>query len=590
MANPVVGSQVVSVGELLLGGVFVPANVQRVYCWAKPQQSALLQDLIAAFQEFGFDPESEVDAEEHSPDSTEDGEDPFPLADSDPDIDASAPISFLGAMVLYPGKDGFQIYDGLQRLTTLIVLFAVLRDLVGPKSAKDEINPLLATDDGRFRLDMAMKHETLRTDIFAPGRTAKRYRELPDITEAGERLRECVATMRGALKTWSETRLLAFVAFVRDRALVSAIEIGDRRLAGRAFVDINSGGVALKPEEILKGQLIDLAQSAPPNIEDPEGRILFVWQVLNDEFGKEGFDDFLRSVDFLERRAKQSPDYAIQLMEHIRRSYGGADGFKWATDRLLQYRSAFRWVYEGQDDEIAAGVRASLRRLQLLKWDQWRAFAMLLKIKSRPQDLDKRIEVLDRMCFALTLTYEDGRKCAELLGRRLERFAKGSFGRNGGFAFKEPQHKRILRTLGSPLSDSRRGSIMRWLEAAHHGDRVPRYLIDEGSSVEHVYPKNPGNNWLAFEKDTDIENTATLLDMTGNLCVLPEDELGNASFEEKRKAYQRLRNCKFANEIASARQWTPDAIRARTEKLRDWTLAHLDLDILPDDEKPGRRR
>ena len=589
MANPVVGSQVVSIGELLLSGVFGPANVQRDYCWKTRQQSALLQDLIAAFDEFGFDPEAAFAEEAHADNEGEEAEEPaFPLAQANPDIDRTEPYSFLGALVLRPNGTGFEIYDGLQRLSTLIVLFAVLRDLVGAK-ARDTIVPLLETDGGQYRLELTMKYDTLRADVLTAGRTAKRYRDLPGITEPGACLRECVTGMRGVLKQWTEPRLLAFAAFVRDHVLVSVISMTDRRMAGRAFIDINVPTVPLRPEQVLKSQLVDLAETAPSGIEDPLGRILFVWKTLRDDLGKD-FDGFLRSVDFLERRAKQSPDYAIQLMEHIRRSYGGAEGFKWATDRLLQYRSAFRWVHEGQDDEVATGARASLRRLQILKWDQWRAFAMLIKIKSRPQDLDKRIDVLDRMCFALTLTYEDGRKCAELLGRRLERFARGPFGRNGGFTFKDSQHKRMLRTLGSPLSDNRRGSVMRWLEAASHGDRVPRYLIDDRSSVEHVYPKNPGNNWLVFEKGMDIENAATLLDMTGNLCVLPQDELGNASFEEKRKSYQRLRNCKFANEIASVRQWTPDQIRARTERLRDWTMKLLDLDIVPDEEKQVRRK
>jgi len=584
MAKPVVRSQVVSIGELLLSGTFAPAKVQRDYCWNKPQQLALAEDLIGAFQEFGFDPDKEeTDHDDASGDA--DGETPFFLAERNPEIDAGAPFHFLGGIVLRPGEQNFEIYDGLQRLTTLLVLFAVLRDLVGPKNSKDVITPLLATDGGALRLDMAMKHDTLKADVLTPGRTARRYRPLNGITEGGVRLRDCVGVMREKLRDWNEARLLAFAGFVRDQVLVSAIHISDRRLAGRTFVSINSGGVPLKPEEILKGQLIDLAQTAPPGTEDPEARILFVWQLLHDEFGKKGFDEFLRSVDFLERRARQSQDYSIQLMEHIRRRYAGAEGFKWATDRLLQYRAAFKWVNEGANEEIATGVHASLRRLHMLKWDQWRAFAMLLKIKSRPHDLDKRIDVLDRMCFALTLTKEDGRRCAELLGRRLERFAKGAFGRNGGFTFKESQIKRIRRTLDSPLGDTRRGTIMRWLEAAQHGDRVPSYLADAKSSVEHVYPRNPGANWTSFEKNLDIELANTLLDMSGNLCVLPQDELGNAPFDDKRKAYAKLRGCRFANEIAAARQWTPDAIRARTEKLRDWTLKLLDLDVVPDDAR-----
>jgi len=582
MPNPIVRSQVVSIGELLRSGAFAPANVQRDFCWKEPQQRGLLEDLIAAFAEFGFDPEPEIDAAPADAGKDNGWEPAFALAERNPDIEATAPFSFLGAIVLHPGDGGFEVYDGLQRLTTLVVLFAVLRDLLGART-EDEINSLLITEDGKPRLVMPMKHDTLKADILSAGRTTKRYRALPGITEAGERLRECVGVMRGLLHGWSEARLRAFAEFVRDAVLVSVIRISDRRIAGRAFVNINSGGVPLKPEEILKGQLIDLASTAPPGIEDPEARILFVWQVLHDEFGKAGFDQFLRSVDFIERRAPQSADYAIQLMEHIRRRYAGAEGFKWTTDRLLQYRSAFKWVHEGANEEVAAGIHASLRRLQLLKWDQWRAFAMLLKIKSRPHDLDKRIDVLDRACFAMTVATPDPRRCAEMIGRRLERFAKGAFGRQGGFVFKQSQHQRIIRALESPLPDSgRRGTLMRWMEAAQHGDRVPRYISDPKSSVEHVYPKNPGANWTAFEKGLDIELAATLREMTGNLCVLPQDELANAPFDEKRKAYARLRTCKFASEIANVRNWTPDAIRTRTQKLAEQTLKFLDLEVVPD--------
>ena len=121
---------------------------------------------------------------------------------------------------------------------------------------------------------------------------------------------------------------------------------------------------------------------------------------------------------------------------------------------------------------------------------------------------------------------------------------------------------------------------MRWIEAAMHGDRVPRYLVDGRSSVEHVYPRNPENNWTAFENGLEFNELATLREMIGNLCVLPEDELGNAPFDEKRKAYARFRS-RFANEIARQRQWSPDSVRERTKRITDATLRFLDLDVTP---------
>ncbi|MEZ6030192.1 MAG: DUF262 domain-containing protein [Hyphomonadaceae bacterium] len=544
MPNPVIRSQTISIGELLRLGSFQPARVQRDYCWTEHQQAALLNDLIASFGEFGLDPDVEPDAEPHEPRDT-DGDNPFEMAYYDRDMEVTAPYCFVGTVVLHQGQDRWDIYDGLQRVTTFSVFFAVLRDLLEAEKGHP-IHSLLADDTGIWRLNLHMKHNTLEADILAPGRTAKRHRPHPNLTEAGELLRDCVAVARARFQGWSKERLSTFAAFLSEAVLVTVTRITDRRIAAKAFVSINSGGVPLKPEEIVKGQLIDLT-SALPEADDAAARILFVWRSLQDDLGKQKFDEFLRSVDFIERRQPQSSDYAIQLMEHIRRRYPGQAGVRWATDSLLQYRSAFRWIYEAGDAEYAEGVHASLRRLQMLKWDQWRAYAMLIKIKSRPVDIDKRIDTLDRVCFALTVSTPDQRRLSEMMGRRVERFAKGTFGKQAGFTFSQAQNERLIRNLSGPITENpRRSTIVRWIEAAAHGDRVPRYLIDTRSSIEHCYPRNPENNWTAFEAGLEFNQLVTLREMTGNLCVLPQDELGNAPFDEKRKAYAKLR-ARFAS-------------------------------------------
>jgi hypothetical protein len=576
LPNPVIRSQTISIGELLRLGSFQPARVQRDYCWTEHQQAALLNDLIASFGEFGLDPDSEPDAEPQEPRDGA-GDLPFEMADYDREMEATAPYCFVGTVVLHQGDERWDIYDGLQRVTTFSVYFAVLRDLLQAERG-DPVHTLLSNEDGIWRLNLHMKHNTLEADILAPGRTAKRHRPHPNLSEASERLRDCVAVARARFQGWSKERLKAFVDFLSRAVLVTVTRITDRRIAAKAFVSINSGGMPLKPEEIVKGQLIDLT-SALPDADDAAARIMFVWRSLQDDLGKQKFDEFLRSVDFIERRQPQSSDYAIQLMEHIRRRYPGQQGVRWATDMLLQYRSAFRWIYEASNAEMAEGVHASLRRLQMLKWDQWRAYAMLIKIKSRPTDIDSRIDTLDRVCFALTVSTPDQRRLSEMMGRRVERFAKGTFGKQGGFTFSQAQNERLIRNLSSPITDGpRRSTIMRWIEAAAHGDRVPRYLIDTRSSVEHIYPRNPENNWKLFEAGLEFNQLATLREMIGNLCVLPQDELGNVSFEDKRKAYAKLR-ARFAAEAAKSKSWMPETVQARTRKLTDFTIRFLDLDI-----------
>lgn len=581
MQNPVIRSQAISIGELLRLGSFRPARVQRDYCWTEHQQASLLEDLISAFGEFGLDPEKEADtmpdaggAPSHSA---------FDLPERDPDMELTEPYVFVGTVVLHQGEGYLDIYDGLQRVTTFTVFFAVLRDLLEAQR-KHTIHSLLANEVGVWRLNLNMKHNTLESDILAPGRTAKRQRPHPQLTEASHRLRTCVNTARAMFKGWSVERLEAFTAFLAGGAIVTVTRISDRRIAAKAFVSINSGGLPLKPEEIVKGQLIDLT-STLPDADDAAKRILNVWNGIQTDLGPEGFDDFLRSVDFIERRMPQSSDYSIQLMEHIRRHYPGQQGVRWATDLLLQYRSAFKWIHEENNAEIADGVHASLRRLQLLKWDQWRAYAMLMKMKSRPGDLAARIDTLDRVCFALTVSTPDPRRLNEMMAKRVERFVRGVYGRQAGFILNHGQQERLVRNLNSPITESpRRSTIMRWIEAAMHGDRVPRYLVDTRSSVEHVYPRNPENNWTAFEEGLEFNELSTLRDMTGNLCVLPNDELGNAPFEEKRKAYSRIRS-RFANEIAKNRVWTPDLVRERTKRIADQTLKFLNLEVMRGGDK-----
>src|SRR5262249_31242448 len=146
--------------------------------------------------------------------------------------------------------------------TTFTILFAVLRDQLKAKK-DDAIQSLLADDAGDYRLKMPMRGDTLASDVLAPGRTLKPYKPVADITEAGECIRECVDVARGLLNGWSPERLQAFADFLSASVVLTVTTVRDVRMAMKAFVDTNIAGVRLKPEEMLKGQLIDMAAAVP---------------------------------------------------------------------------------------------------------------------------------------------------------------------------------------------------------------------------------------------------------------------------------------------------------------------------------------
>ncbi|MGE0828203.1 MAG: hypothetical protein AB7O04_02495, partial [Hyphomonadaceae bacterium] len=159
----------------------------------------------------------------------------------------------------------------------------------------------------------------------------------------------------------------------------------------------------------------------------------------------------------------------------MRRAYPGHLAYQWATGRLFEYRDAFLWLDEAGDAPVAAGVHASLRRLSLLNWDQWKALAMLVKFKTqRKSDLARRISIVDRACFALTLQRLDPRRRSAVIARAVDRFAEfGRFGAQGGFVFNRLAQEKMRRVFEGPaLVGPTRNVMLRWIEAARHGDRV----------------------------------------------------------------------------------------------------------------------
>ena len=136
-----ISSRSISLSELLQLGHFVPAPVQREFQWRTEQTRQLLDDVFGAFQRTGDDPGD-------APNAGDTGEEEETAEEEEagpPDLDpakisgtrSSRPKKsvpreyFLGGVILFkaPQAEGpYQIYDGLQRLTTINLLLAKLRD------------------------------------------------------------------------------------------------------------------------------------------------------------------------------------------------------------------------------------------------------------------------------------------------------------------------------------------------------------------------------------------------------------------------------------------------------------------------------
>src|SRR5262249_14235287 len=140
------GARILTVGEMFALGRFVPASVQRDFQWEERQCQELFSDLERVFAESEAARADEGDAAaDESADATIDllperGASGGGQGDFSPGARVSRPT----------GDGGCGFFDGLQRLTSLTILFCVLRALETTQA--EALHAMIARADGEFHL------------------------------------------------------------------------------------------------------------------------------------------------------------------------------------------------------------------------------------------------------------------------------------------------------------------------------------------------------------------------------------------------------------------------------------------------------
>ena len=366
---PPVATSLVTVGELLSRGRLVPASVQRGFEWSPEDALKLLHDIEATFaQRLGVDDE---DTSFEDPDDTESDE-PLRADGADPIVTQRGVFEpdtldgyFVGSLVLRDLGGGFrEIYDGLQRTTTLTIIACVLRDL----GAWDDL-PDVFLDGSAPRLTLASRDETFRLHVQNPGATL-RYRYVTAKRQIGKRIQRVKNELLNELDKWSPSRRQRFANYLCHHVLACQLMVPNPRTGRQIFVSTNLLGRKLDPIDILKGQIADAAAH-----EAQAAEFVALWNTVRDELG-EHFRELLQMVDVLTRNNNDGlPHWPTELGAHLASLSPKRVG-AWLMG-LQHYGRAWlhlRWVFTtgGYTHEEGA-----LHRLDWFSWHEWRPLALL---------------------------------------------------------------------------------------------------------------------------------------------------------------------------------------------------------------------
>ncbi|MFC7291223.1 DUF262 domain-containing protein [Hirschia litorea] len=600
-----IATRVETIGSLIGKRLFQPASIQRDFKWEAANCVALFEDIYRVFSAHyqGSAEEEDLSLPELTPEELAAGD----LSGVAPEIDAvieGPPNAYLlGPMYLAPPVSGIsEVYDGLQRLTSLTILLSVLRDRVSQVSKEwgDWLHTFVEDPECGYRLTYPAKsHKETGTARWLAelaqkrGESIKPRRNLESDTPRG-RVTRAIREFRRLTQDMSATELTSFAEFLMTRVRVVAIQIADMRLARQAFVTSNQRGVALSSVDILKGVLMDIAgnDERARQVKDAWDRIATTPDL----------ETFMSAVDYIERREQQGPTHLVEFGDYLAEARPGFAILEW-MDRLEGLSKAWREMKTALFDPQQDPFGGDLWRLGLQNWNEWKPLALHFLFvyqqakkennKRRMDAVENRFADFHRRAMAISLAGLGAKARHAIIRRSIEQsegLTSDGKSRNcmsltyGALRLKPTQKDRALRQLSTGFDDyEARVAFLRWLESLHWTrEALPDYVA--GGTVEHVMPTSPSpdaKQWAIDFPDPDAR--LGLCNMLGNLILIDKEtnnKAGSGDFAEKVQFYRDMpKPFAMSAEVAQLNKWRPQDIVARSERMREFAIEQLAWDV-----------
>lgn len=536
------GSQILNLNAVLTrkAGLKVP-RYQRPYTWTEREVRQLIEDLRQAF-------------------------------------DRGATFYFIGQIVLVKNHGKLEISDGQQRLATLTMIMAYVRDRL-PGRAKQFQSLIMDGDMPRLIL-RDEDASFFRGYVQEPDRMAEMAAHPEMGIESKDLLCNTARTIHAELGEMDPRRLDAFMSYVARACTLNVVDADERGCAQTVFNTLNKRGSPLSGADIIKSDLIENSKLSNEEADAAARK----WEQIEDMFERENFAKLLYMMPFLlTGEPLLSPGDLASFRTAVDRG-GGVRTFLF--DQLPRYAHALRQIFASAVDVGPASDEVN-RRIRLMKqleaWD-WApaAIAFLAEYASEHERARRFFQALDRFAFACELSVIDDR----LQAGRYARMIKGCgddkllYGAKGALELTENELMKFIATLNrSRKRDRQRRLLMLRLEAAMPNGSLLEMTNDV--TVEHILPKGGGPWWN--ERFPDKTMRAEAAHLLGNLTLVTHaqnEAADNKAYIEKRKIFFSWPAAPIhalTRDIVGVDDWTRLAIEQRHERLvrilsEDWGL------------------
>lgn len=539
-------SQIFNIATILTrkAALKVP-RYQRPYTWSDREVRELIQDLWRAFKR-------------------------------------NAPFYFIGQIVLVKNHGKLEISDGQQRLATLTMIFAYVRDRL---PARIQQYQSLIMDGDNPRLILREEDASFyRGYVQEAGHMSALASHAEIGIDSKDLLCAAARTIDTELKSIDDKELDNFMSYVARSCTLNVVDADERGCAQTVFNTLNKRGSPLSGADIIKSDLLENSRLSDAEADAAARK----WEQIEDMFERENFAKLLYVIPFLLTGERLLSPGDLAAFRAAVDQAGGVRTFLF--DQLPRYAHALRSIFACAVDVGPASADVN-RRIKMMSqveaWD-WApaAIAFLAEHSGEPERALRFFQALDRFTFACELSVIDNRLQEGRYARAVKHCDddKMLYGPRGALELTDAEHLKFIATLNkSRKRDRQRRLLLIRLEAALDGGHLLEMTDDV--TVEHILPKAGGAWWN--ERFPDAGMRTELANLIGNLTLISFAQNSTADtkpYPEKRRIFLNTPGAPvhgLTKDIEEATDWTRDVIERRQERLirilcEDWGLVRRD--------------
>ena len=540
----------------------VVPEYQRDYAWGQKEARQLFDDLLEHLD--GLDDHADVD--------------PYFLGTIILTTFETAPDAVSDPRV------ALEIVDGQQRLITLTILLACLRDMEddGPRRAAIDalISRTAAGDAGNVAPIITLRggeSAFFYRAVQQPGATRLAVED-----ELIDETRRNIAAVRASLKSelakLSDTDREILTQFVCNHCLVAVVTARSQEQSYRIFTRVNQRGKPLRRSDILKAAII----GSIPVAERAEH--IAAWDEFKAALGEHFDGDGRRKYLFSYISGFHATDgNIIDNVLSLARQRGGAAFMNEVFVPVAQAYLAIvdRRIRYGSVDERRT-IESCLVRLSWLPSDDWVGLAiqLLRGCSSRPDKLIAYLEQVERFSYGQLLLAANQyrvkvrRRDALSEAVRLFNSATGEVDLAQALSRTRAEIKILAKALHSiPVRRAGKAILVRLYYDIEGADLAvcDAMMRQSGYEIEHMVPIRPqgDSDWSRIHG----ANVGQVARWTGNLFVVTDtlnDALANGDWSHKMRVLEKNRDepvVPLADHVRRALVWDLAAVDARHARL-----------------------